>query len=125
MAGLCPDRLEVRARAWFQRSIACRRSATRASRSQRRFFAARLRARLRRLLRLVDFLPAVALELGLDVVADPLRVPPFDRQDRDAVEVHAVVQVVAAGEAGLAGLADDLLAAIASPTFTSIELRWP
>src|SRR6185369_11754484 len=63
----------------------------------------------RRRLRLGDLFAAPALELGLDVVVNPLRVPPLDRQDCDAVQIDAEVQMIAAGEAGLAGLAQDLL----------------
>src|SRR6185436_12671822 len=64
---------------------------------------------LRRLLRLGDLLAGAALELGRDVVVDPLRVPPLHRQHRHAGEVDAEVQVVARGEAGLAALAEGLL----------------
>ena len=49
-------------------------------------------------------------ELGREAVLDPVRVPPFDRVHRQALEQRGEVQVVAAGEAGLAGLADRLAA---------------
>ena len=52
-------------------------------------------------------------ELGepcVDVVGDPVRVPPLDGIDVDAVDHHAEVEVVAAGEAGLAGLPDRVAA---------------
>src|SRR5262249_59468021 len=55
-----------------------------------------------------DLLAAAAFQFRRDVAADPLPVPPLHGQDRDAVEIDAEVQVVAAGEAGLAGLAEDL-----------------
>src|SRR6185503_7019892 len=42
---------------------------------------------LLRRLRGRDLLAALPLELGDDVVVDPLAVPPFDRQDRHAVQV--------------------------------------
>src|SRR5688572_27910708 len=48
-----------------------------------------------RLLRLVDVFAAVTFQLRLDVVGDPLLVPPLDRQDGDAVQVDAVVEVIA------------------------------
>src|SRR6266852_8382293 len=60
------------------------------------------------LLRLGDLLATAPLELRRDVVVDPLLVPPLDGQDRDSIEIDAVVQVIARGEAGFAGLADDL-----------------
>src|SRR5688572_23194353 len=63
---------------------------------------------LLRLLRHGDLLAAQPLQLRGDVVADPLSVPPFHGQDRYAVQVDAIVQVVAGGEAGLAGAADDV-----------------
>src|SRR4249920_2132833 len=68
---------------------------------------ARRLARGRRL-RLRDLVAAPALELGLDVVADPLRVPPLDGQDGDALQIDAVVQMIAACEAGLPRPAEDL-----------------
>src|SRR5262245_16184454 len=64
--------------------------------------------RLRQLLRLRDLLPATPLGLGLDVVVDPLLVPPLDRQHRDAIEIDPEVQMVADGEPRLAGLAEHL-----------------
>src|SRR5919109_171333 len=65
-------------------------------------FARRLRLRGR------DLFAATAFELRADVVVDPLRVPPFDRQHGDAVEIDAEVQVVARRETRLAALAHDL-----------------
>ena len=53
-------------------------------------------------------LAAVAFQLRLDIVGDPFRVPPLDRQDRDAVEIDAEVKVVAGRKPRLAGLAEDL-----------------
>ena len=55
------------------------------------------------LLHVGDLLVAHALEFRLDIVLDPLRVPPLHGQDRDAMQVDAVVEVVAGGEAGPAG----------------------
>jgi hypothetical protein len=49
-----------------------------------------------------------AVEFGLNIVLDPFLIPPFHRQDRDAVKIDAEVQVIAAGKAGFAGLADGL-----------------
>src|SRR5262245_22153647 len=43
-----------------------------------------------------------SLELGLDVLLDPLGVEPLDRIDERAVEHHAEVQVVATGQTGVA-----------------------
>src|SRR6185295_14305938 len=68
---------------------------------------ARRLARGRRL-RLRDLIAAPALELGLDVVVDPLGVPPLHRQDGDALQIDAVVQMIAAREAGLPRPAEDL-----------------
>ena len=42
---------------------------------------------LHRLLRLRDLLPGVPLQLGRDVLVDPLLVPPLHGQHRDAVEI--------------------------------------
>src|SRR5215831_5549432 len=67
-----------------------------------------LPCRLRLLLRLCDLLPAMPFELGLDVVVDPLLVPPLNRQHRDTIEIDAEVQVVPGGEPGLARLAERL-----------------
>ena len=50
----------------------------------------------------------LAQELGLDVVSDPLLVPPFHRQDRQAVKINTEMEMIAGGESGLAGLANDL-----------------
>src|SRR5206468_8852539 len=46
----------------------------------------------------------------LDMVTDPVRVPPFDRVDVHAVDHDAEVEVVAGGEAGVAGVADRVAA---------------
>ena len=43
-----------------------------------------------------------------DVILDPVGIPPLFGVDLDAVELHAEVDVVAAGHAGLAALAQDL-----------------
>jgi hypothetical protein len=51
----------------------------------------------------------IAVELGLDVISDPLLVPPFHRQNCQAVEIDTVMEMIAGGESGLAGLADLLL----------------
>src|SRR5688500_7902890 len=61
-----------------------------------------------RTLRFGDRLAALTCELGADVVLDPLRVPPLDRQDGDAVQIDAIVQMIAGSKPGLARLAKDL-----------------
>src|SRR5438876_7884129 len=54
--------------------------------------------------------PREGRETGLDVVVDPVRVPPLDRVDVDAVDHDAEVEMVAGREAGVARLADDVAA---------------
>src|SRR6185436_4045702 len=63
---------------------------------------------LRRLLRLRDLLPASSLQLGPDVLVDPLLVPPLHGQHRDAIEIDPEMQMVAGGQPRLACLAKDL-----------------
>src|SRR6185503_10862024 len=43
---------------------------------------------------------------GLDVILDPMRVPPLDRIDVDAVNHGAEVEVIARGQTRVAGLPD-------------------
>lgn len=61
-----------------------------------------------RLLRFSDRFAALTFELGIDIVVDPLLIPPLHRQNGDPVQIDAIVQMIASGQAGLAGLADDL-----------------
>src|SRR5262245_5378699 len=42
------------------------------------------------------------LQRAADAIANPLRIPPFDRRDRHAVDQDFVVQVIAEGETGRA-----------------------
>src|SRR5687768_4337359 len=56
----------------------------------------------RRLLRLGDLFAAVTFQLRRNVVVDPLLVPPLDREDGNAVQVDAVVEVIAGGESRFA-----------------------
>ena len=50
----------------------------------------------------------VQVQLGLDAVVNPVRIPPLDGIDGDAVEKNGEVQVVAARKAGLAADSDHL-----------------
>src|SRR6185503_20619155 len=50
----------------------------------------------------------LAGQLRRDVVVDPLRIPPLHRKNRYAMQIDAVMQVVAGGEPGLPGSADDV-----------------
>src|SRR5471030_2298706 len=61
-----------------------------------------------RLLRYSDRVAALTFELGTDIVVDPLLIPPLHRQHGDPVQIDSKVQMIAGGQAGLAGLADDL-----------------
>src|SRR3990170_3481517 len=65
-------------------------------------------ARRLRLLRFGDRFAALTFELRLDVVVDPLLVPPLHRQNGDPVQIDAVVQMIARGQSGFARLAEDL-----------------
>src|SRR5262245_20828522 len=71
-------------------------------------FSATLPRSLHWLLRLRDLLPAPSFQLRLDVFVDPLLVPPFHGQYRDAIEVDPEMQVVAGGKPRLTRLAEDL-----------------
>ncbi len=48
-------------------------------------------------LRLPGGFAGLAVEFGLDVVLDPFLIPPFHRQDRDAVQIDAKMQVITGG----------------------------
>src|SRR3990170_3740111 len=65
-------------------------------------------ARRVRLLRFGDRFAALTFELRLDVVVDPLRVPPLHRQNGGPMQIDAIVQMIARGQSGLARLAEDL-----------------
>ena len=58
---------------------------------------------------LLDILSARTIQFRLDVVIDPFLVPPFDRENRQAVQVDAKMKMVADGKPGFAGFADGLL----------------
>src|SRR5262245_45848872 len=46
------------------------------------------------------------LERPADVIPDPLAIPPFDGRHRDPLDQHLVLQVIADGQAGRAGLSE-------------------
>ena len=51
----------------------------------------------------------VRLHLRFNPVVNPVRVPPFHRIDRNSIEQHGEMQVVAAGQSRLTRAADLLL----------------
>ena len=64
-------------------------------------------------------------QLSQHAVLDPVRIPPFHRRDRVALKEHGEVQVIAAGQTGLAAQADLLIALDLRPRATSIDDRCP
>src|SRR5687768_452132 len=59
-------------------------------------------------LALVHGLAGTPLDLGLDVIANPLFVPPLDRQDGSAVQIDAKVQMISRRQTGFTGFAEGL-----------------
>jgi len=62
----------------------------------------------RRRLPILEFRSLIPLQLCLNPVMDPVRIPPLDGIDGNPIQQHGEMQVIAPGQPGLAAVSDHL-----------------